>query len=178
MQRFYALRSGSSVPSVSGCRCFQPFETEHESRFARPSRFAQQRTWHNIHVDSCRISPHEKALQIFVLWWMLTCLSCQNGQTSLESAYLLHYWSSLNSGLLLGLTWDFSHLYSSCCSSLLFWVWHMIITWCLRQVWIGRPTSEDRLTPLGRARSFVLQTEFRAAENIPCYVLTNIIIRS
>ena len=31
---------------------------------------------------------------------------------------------------------------------------------------------------LGRARSFVLQTKFRAAENTPCYVLANIIIRS
>lgn len=31
---------------------------------------------------------------------------------------------------------------------------------------------------LGRARSFALQTKFRAAGNIPCYVLENIIIRS
>ena len=30
---------------------------------------------------------------------------------------------------------------------------------------------------LGRARSFLLQTQFRAAENIPCYVLGNIKIR-
>lgn len=30
---------------------------------------------------------------------------------------------------------------------------------------------------LGRARSFLLQTQFRAAENIPCYVLWNINIR-
>ena len=42
----------------------------------------------------------------------------------------------------------------------------------------GKPITEDRLTPLGRARSFVLQTKFRAAENIPCCVLANIIIRS
>ena len=42
----------------------------------------------------------------------------------------------------------------------------------------GKPITEDRLTPLGRTRSFVLQTEFRAAENIPCNVLKNIIIRS
>ena len=64
MLRFCALKSGSSVPSMSGCSCFQPFETEHESRFARPSRFAQQRTWHNIHVDSCRMSNVTLFIQI------------------------------------------------------------------------------------------------------------------
>ena len=41
----------------------------------------------------------------------------------------------------------------------------------------GKPITEVSHS-LGRARSFVLQTEFRAAENIPCYVLANIIIRS
>lgn len=66
MQRFCALKSGSSVPSMFGCSRFQPYGTEHESRFARPSRFAQQRTWHNIHADLCRKSPHGMALQIFV----------------------------------------------------------------------------------------------------------------
>lgn len=50
MQRFCALKSGSSVPSMFGCSCFQPYGTEHESHL----------TWHNIHVDSCRKLPHEK----------------------------------------------------------------------------------------------------------------------
>ena len=54
----------------------------------------------------------------------------------------------------------------------------MVITHCF----YGKYGQADRLrraaTALGRARSFLLQTKFRAAENIPCYVLANIIIRS
>lgn len=72
---------------------------------------------------------------------------CQNCQTSSENACLLHYWSSLNSGLSLGLTWDFSHLCFSCCSSLIQLVWHIVVTQCLRQVWTGRPTLEVSHSP-------------------------------
>ena len=89
------------------------------------------------------------ARQRFAPWWMRTCLSCQNAQTSLESVYLLHYWISLNSGLLLGLTCDFfavaqqhvSHLCSSCCSSLIQLVWHIDITHCF----YGKYGQADRL---------------------------------
>lgn len=39
------------------CCYYPPYGTEHESRL----------TWHNIHADSCRMSPHGMALQRFVL---------------------------------------------------------------------------------------------------------------
>ena len=92
-QSLVVILCKQSVQRPSG---YLPYETEHGNRSAR----------HNIHADSCRMSPHEMALQRFAPWWKRTCLSCQNGQTSLESAYLLHYWSSLNSGLLPDPIWD------------------------------------------------------------------------
>ena len=48
MLRFCALKSGSSVLSMSGCSCFQPYGTKHENYLA----------WQNIHVGFCRKLPH------------------------------------------------------------------------------------------------------------------------
>ena len=62
----YVLKNDTLVPLSFGYSYCQPCGIEHGSRSARPCRFAQQRTWHSIHVGFCRMSPHGMARQRFV----------------------------------------------------------------------------------------------------------------